>query len=232
MKLSGLQKTTLLDFPGKVACTVFTAGCNFRCPFCHNATLVLGEGDPIDTEEFFRFLKKRQGILDGVCITGGEPTLQKDLRDFIFAVKELGYAVKLDTNGNRPGILSSLLEEGLLDYVAMDVKNAPGFYAETVGISGFCEEAVWESVDLLRQGKTPFEFRTTVTSELHSPERILLLAQRIKGDHPYYIQQFRPSEDLLSPGSNPVSPEDLQRMLEGAKRYLPKAALRGGDPVA
>ena len=232
MKLSGLQKTTLLDFPSKVACTVFTAGCNFRCPFCHNATLVLGEGDPIDAEDFFRFLKKRQGILDGVCITGGEPTLQKDLRDFIFTVKELGYAVKLDTNGNRPGVLAALLGEGLLDYVAMDVKNAPGFYAETVGIPAFCEEAVWESVDLLRKGKIPFEFRTTVTAELHSPEKILLLAERIKGEHPYYIQQFRPSEDLLSPGSSPVPGEDLQRMLENAKRYLPKAALRGVDPVA
>ena len=161
---------TLLDYPGKVACTVFLSGCNFRCPFCHNAGLVLSPcaQDLIPEERFFAFLQKRKGILDGVCITGGEPCLQPDLADFIRRIREGGFAVKLDTNGSFPDVLQVLLQQGLLDYVAMDVKNAPARYAETCGVPGFDPAPVERSVRLLQQSGVPFELRTTVVAGLHT----------------------------------------------------------------
>lgn len=169
MTINGLQKLTLLDYPGKVACTIFFAGCNFRCPFCHNASLVLApaEAEQISEETVLAFLKKRQGVLDGVCITGGEPLLQPELPAFIEKIRALGYAVKLDTNGYFPARLQQLIDAGLVDYIAMDVKNAPEKYPQTVGISPFDLSPVLKSMEILRTCGMPFEFRTTVVHGLH-----------------------------------------------------------------
>ena len=174
---------TMLDFPGKIACTIFTAGCNFRCPFCHNAPLVTHiDGQEFSQEEILSYLNKRKGMLDGVCITGGEPLLQKDIKDLIIKIKELGYAVKLDTNGSFPDVLKSLVSQNLIDYVAMDVKNSPSKYALTADASESVVEKVDESIKFLLSGAIPYEFRTTVVKEFHTPTdfeeiyRLLLLA--------------------------------------------------------
>ena len=169
MELFGLQKLSLLDFPEKTACTVFLGGCNFRCPFCQNGSLVLpGAGEPqIDEEEFFAFLKKRAGILDGVCITGGEPTLHKDLPVFAEKIRALGFAVKLDTNGSRPDVLRTMVEAGLVDYAAMDIKNARAKYASTCGLDKLDIGKIEQSAAFLMEGRIPYEFRTTVVRELH-----------------------------------------------------------------
>ena len=228
MLIKGLQKTTLLDFPGKVACTVFTGGCNFRCPFCHNASLVCdpNSADTVSEESFFSFLSKRKGILDGVCITGGEPMLMPDLESFCQRIKDMGFAVKLDTNGSYPARLRSLIEKGLVDYVAMDVKNSLAAYAETVGLSSF-PTGVEESMDLLMNGTLPFEFRTTIVRELHSAERIEALAKRIRGCERYFLQLFTDSGDLLSDGLSAPTEETARQWLEIARKYVPNAALRG-----
>ena len=169
MKISGLQKLTLLDFPGKVACTVFLNGCNFRCPYCHNSELLEGNVEPVMTvEELLAFLQKRRGILEGVCITGGEPTLHPQLFDLLEAVKDLGYAVKLDTNGYRPEVLRSVIQRGLADYVAMDIKNGPMLYGQTVGLESPDLSKIEESIRILLENKVDYEFRTTVVLPLHS----------------------------------------------------------------
>lgn len=229
MTIHGFQKMTLLDFPGKVACIVFTAGCNFRCPFCHNAPLVTrtDPADRIDEDEIFAYLKKRQGIVDGVVITGGEPTLQKDLADFIRRVRALGYAVKLDTNGARPDVLEALLAEGLVDYVAMDIKNCPDRYAETVGIAGFDLAPVQTSLELLRHSGVDYELRTTVADELHTPQDVGVLAAWIVGAPRYFLQPFVDSGDLIGTGLHAPSAEKLREMLAAARVYLPNTAIRG-----
>ena len=182
MIIKGLQKTTLLDFPEKLACTVFTGGCNFRCPFCHNASLVLraGEVESISEEEFFSYISKRSKMLDGVCITGGEPLLNQDISDFIKKIHSLGLLVKLDTNGSFPDKLEALLDEGLLDYVAMDIKNSKDKYASTSGIERFPAE-IEKSIDVIINKAPDYEFRTTVVRELHTAQDILAIAERIKG---------------------------------------------------
>ncbi|MGN1117523.1 MAG: anaerobic ribonucleoside-triphosphate reductase activating protein, partial [Acutalibacteraceae bacterium] len=164
MKIYGLQKMTLLDFPGKVACTLFTGGCNFRCPFCHNARLVteLDKDEVYSEEEIFEYLRKRVGILDGVCITGGEPLMNADIADFITKVRELGYAVKLDTNGSYPETLKNLIDRGLVDYIAMDIKNTPEKYAQTIGVKKFDFTPIKKSIEIIMQSGVPYEFRTTV----------------------------------------------------------------------
>ena len=227
MKISGLQKLTLLDYPGKMACTVFTYGCNFRCGFCHNALLVTEENsDNISEDEFFSFLKKRQGILDGVCISGGEPTLQKDLCDFIKKVKALGYAVKLDTNGTNPELLKTLLEENLLDYVAMDIKNSPEKYNLTCG----CEvdiSAVKESVSLLKGSNIGYEFRTTTVREYHSAEDFKAIAQWLRGDSRYFLQHFEDSGNLIGDNLSPFSKEEMLSFADAIKDLLPNVDVRG-----
>lgn len=197
MKIQGLQKLTVLDFPGKVACIIFTAGCSFRCPFCHNATLVRAEGDNISEEEVLSYLKKRQGILDGVVISGGEPTIQKGLKEFIVKIKELGYAVKLDTNGYQPEVLKELLNEGLLDYVAMDIKNSKGKYGVTTGLQDIDISRIEESVELLKSGNVPYEFRTTVMAELHDAQDIAEVSEWLRGAEKHFIQSFKDSGDIL-----------------------------------
>ncbi len=229
MTIHGFQKMTLLDYPGRVACTVFTAGCNFRCPFCHNAGLVthLDAAARIDEQDILAYLIKRKGIIDGVCITGGEPTLQRDLPQFIRRVRELGYAVKLDTNGADPRTLAALIDAGLLDYVAMDIKNCPARYAETVGIPDFDLAPVRESVALLLCGRVDFEFRTTVTDELHTSQDIGALAEWIAGAPRYFLQPFVDSGDLIGAGLHTPSTQKLEEMCAAASEILPLVAIRG-----
>ena len=228
MLIKGLQKTTLLDFPGKVACTVFTGGCNFRCPFCHNASLVLTPNmvDTIDEKDFFDYIIKRKGILDGVCITGGEPLMQKDIIPFIKKIKEIGLAVKLDTNGSYHDTLKEILSLGLVDYVAMDIKNCPDKYNITVGLNQTPQD-IDKSIDLLLEGNVPYEFRTTVVKELHTIEDIEKLAIRIKGAKRYYLQGFIDSGDLIATGYSAYEPEEMNRLLEVARKWIPSACLRG-----
>ena len=233
MKLHGLQKLTLLDFPEHVACTVFTAGCNLRCPFCHNALLVtdIQPGDAIPEDEFFSFLKKRQGLLDGVAVTGGEPLLHPDLAEFLRRVKSLGYAVKLDTNGCFPDRLAALLEEGLADYAAMDVKNTPEKYPMTVGVPGFDPAPVRESMAVLRSSGIGYEFRTTVVREFHTAEDIEALARWLREESAprYFLQNFKDSGGLIGENLHPVPRDELFAMRDRAAAILPVTSLRGVD---
>lgn len=229
MRLGGLQKMTLLDFPGRVACTVFTVGCNFRCPFCHNSSLVLSPAvSELSQDDFFAFLKKRQGLLDGVAITGGEPLLHPDMPAFLEQIRALGYAVKLDTNGAFPDRLQTVLEAGLADYVAMDVKNSREKYEQTAGVAGILP-AVERSVALLRAGKVPFEFRTTLVDELHEPADFAAIGAWIAGTERYFIQGFVDSGDILGGGErfHAASPEKAKACLEAVKPFVPEALLRG-----
>ncbi len=228
MILNGFQKMTLLDFPGRVACTLFAGGCNLRCPFCHNASLVVGSNmESYSEEEILDYLKKRTGLLDGVCITGGEPLLRHDIKDFIIKIRELGYAVKLDTNGCFPNKLKALVNEGLLDYVAMDVKNQTEKYGITVGIENFDTCDIEESIDFLLSGRVDYEFRTTVVFPIHNTQDIEALAKRIKGAKRYFLQNFVDSGDLIGDGLSAHQPEVLKEMLSIAKKYVPNAELRG-----
>ncbi|MBO5340510.1 MAG: anaerobic ribonucleoside-triphosphate reductase activating protein [Oscillospiraceae bacterium] len=229
MLLAGLQKLTLLDFPGRVACTVFTAGCNLRCPFCHNSDLVLPERKPplLDTESFFSFLKKRQGVLEGVCVTGGEPLLQKDIASFLHRIKDLGFAVKLDTNGCFPRILRSLVEDGLVDFVAMDIKNSPARYAQTAGIPNLDLSAVEESIRFLMSGAVDYEFRTTVAAQLHDEDSMEDIARWIAGAKRYAIQNFRDSGDILSSGLSPCTQEQIGRFVQIVSPHIQQVVARG-----
>lgn len=245
MQLHGLSKLTLLDFPGHLACTVFTGTCNFRCPYCHNAPLVLHPGTcPVISEkDFFRFLSSRKGKLDGVCITGGEPTLQMDLPDFIAKIKSMGLLVKLDTNGYRPEVLKPLLDAQLLDMVAMDIKNSRDFYAATTGVheASFELERIEKSISLLLMSGIRHEFRTTVTKELHGTEQIQGIGLWLSGlagkvfrtntlPSPYYLQNFKDSGDLVCGTDNtfhPVEEAELQQFLSLLQPYIPNTKLRG-----
>ena len=228
MKLCGLQKTTLLDFPGHVAATIFLGGCNFRCPFCHNSGLIGNEAESMfSEEEILSFLKKRKGILEGVCITGGEPTLSEDLEPFIRKIRDLGYLIKLDTNGYRPEVLKRLALNGLLDYVAMDIKNAPEKYGETIGIKGYHLENILQSVDFLLSGAVPYEFRTTVVRELHKREDFAAIGRWIRGAERYYLQGFVDSGDLIQPGLRGYTKDIMEQALEIVRRNVPNAELRG-----
>lgn len=236
MLIKGLQKLTLLDFPEKMACTVFTFGCNLRCPFCHNASLVLSDRaddtPSIKEDEFFTFLQKRRGILEGVCITGGEPTLQPDLPDFIRRIKAMGYAVKLDTNGYRPAVLRSLAAEGLLDYVAMDIKNSLPLYGATVGIHAFDTAPIAESAAFLMEGTVPFEFRTTLVKGLHTPESVAEIGKWLRGNERYFLQTFEDSGDLIvgdpdEGGLSAFDREETAALLSVLCNYVPNAQIRG-----
>ena len=228
MQIQGLQKLTLLDFPGHTACTVFCAGCNFRCPFCHNVPLVteIDPSEAIGEEAFFTFLEKRRGTLDGVCITGGEPLLYSDIDEFIRKIKEKGFLVKLDTNGSFPDRLSALLEANLLDYVAMDIKNCPEKYDVTAGCA-VDMAAIRKSVTLLMEGKTEYEFRTTVAAPLHTEADIEKIAEWIRGAKRYFLQNFVDSGNLIGEGLSPVGEESMIRMRSRAQHLVPNVALRG-----
>jgi len=231
MLISGLQKLTLLDFPGTVACTVFTGGCNFRCPFCHNASLVLPErldGDPDGAETVLAFLKKRQGILEGVAITGGEPLLHADMPELLRAIRALGYRIKLDTNGSFPERLRAIVEEGLVDRVAMDIKNPPALYAKTVGLKALDIDAITRSKDYLLEGRVDYEFRTTVVKGLHTAESLCEAARWIDGAREYYLQQYKDSGDVIRPdGLAAYSDEEMRALRDAVAGVLPCVKLRG-----
>ena len=229
MKLAGMQKLTLLDFPSVVACVVFTKGCNFRCPFCHNASLVCGENsDFLSEDDIIDFLRRRQGILEGVVITGGEPLLHSDIPDFLKRIKEEGYLVKLDTNGTNPELLESIIKGSLVDYVAMDIKNAPSEYAKAVGDLPLDMEKIERSKNLLLSGIVNYEFRTTVVKGIHTEESMKELFAWISGAEKYYLQQFKPSDDLIDPsGLSEFSPDELKSFCNTASAYVKCAQIRG-----
>jgi len=273
MVFAGIQKLTLLDYPEKTACTVFTVGCDFACPFCQNASLIskadgigsLGKTgvktgvsslsyssgrvrqrtDPCLTDpcHILDFLKTRQGLLDGVCISGGEPLLQDGLESFIDKVKELGFLVKLDTNGSDPDKLRKLIESGKIDFVAMDIKNSPEKYAQTIGIPDYNVAPIEESINILLSGMIPFEFRTTVVKEFHTEEDLLAIAQWISDTHTqaipnanpqqisesinYYLQKFIDSDGVKQKGLHSYSEEEMQQLINIVKTVLPTAELRG-----
>ena len=230
MLISGLQKLTLLDYPGRVACTVFTGGCNFRCPFCHNAPLVLPEqlAQDTDEEQVLAFLKKRVGVLDGVAITGGEPLLHKDIGAFLAKVKALGYQIKLDTNGSFPDRLQEIISAGLVDRVAMDIKNAPALYAKTVGLPALDLAPIERSKELLLRGDVDYEFRTTVVKGLHTEESITGAAKWITGAKEYYLQQFKDSGHVIAiEGLSEYNEEEMHALSRAAAQHVPAVQVRG-----
>jgi pyruvate formate lyase activating enzyme len=227
IRICGLSKLTLVDYPGKVAATVFAGGCNLRCPFCHNAPLVLGGAEEISEAEVVAFLEKRRGLLDGVCVTGGEPLLQKGLSDFLARVKEMGYPVKLDTNGCYPDRLKGVCARGLVDYVAMDVKSDPAHYAETIGVQGFDLAPVRESIEFLLSGDVDYEFRTTVVQGLHTPQIVQGAAMMIAGAKRYYLQKFVDSGNLIGEGFASISEAGMRALQEAAAPYVGAVYLRG-----
>lgn len=231
MKVTGIQKLTLLDYPGVVACTVFTAGCNFRCPFCHNAMLVLPEqidNECLTDDEVFGFLKKRRGVLDGVAVTGGEPLLHADMPEFLARVKELGYKIKLDTNGSNPELLSEIIKNKLVDRVAMDIKNAPEEYARTIGLESFDIAPVERSKEMLLSGETDYEFRTTVVKGIHTKESLIGAAKWIEGAKEYYLQQFKDSGNLILPdGLSAYDEKQMHALADAVRDYVPTVEVRG-----
>lgn len=229
MKFHGFQKMTLLDYPGKVACTVFTGGCNFRCPFCHNALLVtqLDEAEEYDEDEIIEYLKKRKGLLDGVAVTGGEPLMSDSTVDFIRRVKAEGYSVKLDTNGSFPERLKLLVNEKLVDYVAMDIKNSKELYAETAGTARIDLSKIEESVCFLLEGNVDYEFRTTVVNGFHTVESIAAAAKWISGAKRYFLQNFVDSGNLIDEDVSGVSKEEMKKMREAASQYVADTQIRG-----
>jgi len=232
MQIHGLQKLTLLDYPGHMSATVFTGGCNFRCPYCHNSELVLAPDSvpTIPEEDVLSFLKTRAKMLEAVCITGGEPTLQKDLPEFLKKVRDLGYRVKLDTNGQLPTVLSSLLSAGLVDYVAMDIKNCRERYGETIGVRDFRTDAIETSVGLLMGGNIPYEFRTTVCKELHDTASMTLIGQWIAGARHYYLQPYRESDQVMHKGIfHAPEREELIAWKELLNKTIPSVDIRGMD---
>lgn len=228
--INGLAKLTLLDFPGRTAATIFLAGCNLRCPFCHNAPLVVaGEGvEQISYAELEAFLKKRAGLLDGVAVTGGEPTLRAELPELLRLVRSYGYQTKLDTNGTRPEVLRSLFGEGLVDYVAMDIKGSPARYSEAAGCPVDLG-AIEQSLALLRErdGTVEHELRTTVVRGLHNESDMEAIGRWLQGEKRYFLQSFVNSGALIDPTTEGVTPDELRRYLEIVRRYIPNAQLRG-----
>lgn len=234
MKIAGLQKMTLLDYPGKVACTVFLQGCNFRCPFCHNSDLLGAGGDAFMTEdELISFLKKRIGLLDAVCISGGEPTLSTGLSGMIRRIRELGYSVKLDTNGSRPEVVKQLVADRLIDYVAMDVKNSADCYGETIGIQDPDLEKIEESIRFLSSGAVDHEFRTTVVRELHSEESIQDMGRWIASLSPegkvgkIFLQPFVDRDSVLFGGLNPPEDGEMAKYIECLRSFAEFISVRG-----
>ena len=229
MRIQGLQKLTLLDYPGRTACTVFLSGCNFRCPFCHNAPLLQGDtGDAMDEDALLMFLKKRQGVLDGVAITGGEPLLHKDLPSFLEKVRALGFMIKLDTNGTFPEQLKEVISAGLVDRVAMDIKNSPELYAKTVGLDSLDLGAIERSKNFLLGGTVDYEFRTTVVRGLHTRESIVGTAKWIAGAKEYYLQQFKDSGHIIAiDGLSAYDEKEMHSLADAAAQYVPSVQVRG-----
>ncbi|MBQ1521351.1 MAG: anaerobic ribonucleoside-triphosphate reductase activating protein [Erysipelotrichaceae bacterium] len=231
LRLGGLQKLTLLDYPGHVSCTVFTAGCNMKCPFCHNRDLVFipENFEFMNPESVFDLLRKRQGTLDAVAITGGEPLLQKGLKDFIIEIRNLGFKVKLDTNGYYPEKLKELIDEGLIDYVAMDIKAPLAKYPATVGLPeiNFKADQIRKTIKYLMSDVVDYEFRTTVVRELHTKEDMAAIGKMIKGCKHYYLQQFVDSGRCIEQGYTSYTKEEMSELRDEVAKYVPVVELRG-----
>ena len=231
MQIRGLQKLTLLDFPERLACTVFLGGCNFRCPFCHNASLVMrpSECGEISEEELFSFLEGRRGKLAGVCITGGEPTLYPTLPTFISKIRALGFAIKLDTNGSMYDKLVAIVNEGLCDYVAMDVKSSPNGYNIACGGMVNVDNVLKSIAFLIAQNKVDYEFRTTVVKQLHSKQDFEEIASLLKGCKRYFLQQYKHSHKVIKEGYSAYSEVEMKELCEIVKGFGINCALRGID---
>ncbi len=229
MEIYGIEKLSLVDYDGKIATTLFTGSCNFRCGFCHNSALVTGVSNlqPNDLDEVFDYLKKRTSLLEGVCITGGEPTLQKDLPEFCARIKELGYSVKIDTNGTNPEMIKTLNENCLADYFAMDIKNDLDNYSEIIGVKNFDTKNVEKSVEYFLSGKANYEFRTTLIKEYHSEENVRKIGEWIKGANKYLLQKFKPGENCISNNLSGIDEETANSYLEILKKYVNQVGLRG-----
>ena len=229
MRIGGLQKLAMVDFPGKVAATVFTSGCNLRCPFCHNAPLVTRpeKAEDLSEQTVLAFLAGRRGLLDGVVLSGGEPLLQPGVEEFLAQVRDMGYAVKLDTNGCYPQRLQQLLEKKLVDYVAMDIKNSLEKYAETVGCPGFDTAAVKESAAILMESKVAFEFRTTAVKPFHTLKDMEVIGRWLAGAPRYFLQTFVDSGNLVGEGCRPFSPSEMRELAEKARPWFESVTIRG-----
>ena len=228
MNIQGLQKMTLLDFPGRVACTVFLGGCDFRCPFCHNGELLDGTAETLMTDrELLAFLEKRKGLLDGVAFTGGEPTLRPDLPALMAEIRAMGFAVKLDTNGNHPDALRRILGEGLVDYVAMDVKNSPERYGETIGIPDFDVSNIEKSLTLLKMSGVDYELRTTVVKEFHDEDSFRAIGPWIAGAKRYFLQCFTDRDTVPRQGLHAPEKDELERFADIVRPYVQEISLRG-----
>ena len=230
MEFVGIDKFSLLDYDEKVSVVLFSPACNFRCPFCHNGESVLNSNTPIPFEEIYQFLKSRVGLIDAVVFTGGEPTLMPELIERIREVKSLGFLIKLDTNGTNPTVIEELLNEGLLDYIAMDIKNSRARYGETIGIPGFSTANVEKSVELIMGSGLPYEFRTTLCAELHDETSIREIGEWIKGCRAYFLQAYRDSEEILMPGVyHAPEKETIERFREILLPYIENVTIRGVD---
>ena len=229
MVLCGIQKLSLLDYPQKLCATVFTGGCNFRCPFCQNPDLVLPERAPqaLDTEELIGFMEKRRGKLDGLCITGGEPLLQSGIGDFIRKVRAMGFLIKLDTNGSFPNRLQSLVTEGLLDYIAMDIKNSPEKYPLTAGVANLPVENILRSASFIMSSGVEYEFRTTVVREFHTEDDFLEISRWLRGAKRYYLQSFVDTGDLIGSGLHGYSPSELHTFCDLLAPFFTETGVRG-----
>ena len=231
LKIGGLQKMTLLDYPGKAACTIFLSGCNFKCPFCHNRDLVFipERYEYFDVNDIMEYLEKRKGILDGVAISGGEPLLQENLHTLIERIRELGYQVKLDTNGAYPKRLKEVVEKGLVDYVAMDIKNSPDKYARTLGMNpeSFSLDPIRESVEFLKSSQIEHEFRTTVVRELHTAEDLLKIGRWLGENETYYLQQYVDSGNVIQPGYSAYTAAEMEDLRNQVAALVPNVKLRG-----
>ena len=228
MVIHGLQKMTLLDFPGKVACTIFLGWCDFRCPFCHNCELIDGSAPAeLDDEKLLNFLKKRQGLLEGVAITGGEPMLNKDLPELIRKIRELGYPVKVDTNGNHPEMLRRVIDEKLVDYIAMDVKNTKERYAQTIGLEEFDTSNVEKSIGIIMGSGIEYEFRTTVVEQLHDNDSFMGIGRLIEGADRYFLQKFTDRDTVPFEGLSAPSDDKMREYLETVRPFAKEVQLRG-----
>jgi len=229
MIIHGLQKLTLLDYPEKTACTLFSGGCNFRCPYCHNSSLVLDptSQEVIDEKELFSFLKKREGLLDGICLTGGEPLINNDIEDFLEKLRKYDYLIKLDTNGSFPDKLKSIINKGLVDYVAMDIKNSKEKYPITIGIENYDIAPILKSVNLLLKGKIKYEFRTTVVKQFHEVSDFIEIGKWIEGAPRYYLQAFKNSENTIGRNLSSHDEKTMKAMQNQVKNYIKTVELRG-----
>ena len=229
MEIGGFQKVTLLDFPTKIACIVFTKGCNFKCPYCQNGSLVLNteDGDLIDLEEIFSYLEKRKKVLDGVCISGGEPLIQKNIKELLIKIKSMGFLVKLDTNGTNPITLKELIELKLVDYVAMDIKNSFSKYDITVGGVNPFVENIKKSIEILEETNIPHEFRTTIVKELHTINDILEIGKMFCPKTKYYLQNYEESDNVIKKGMHGFSSLELKKKKNSLKKIMPNLIIRG-----